>query len=316
MIKAEPLEIVSLLNASNKPEDKFETQLLLPAGENRQGEGGLRTKGYFKVGGIIPSSINPNSSNGKNSSSKEKPLITVVTVVFNGEQFLEETILSVVNQTYDSVEYIIIDGGSTDGTLDVIKKYEYAIDYWLSEKDDGIYDAMNKAIDLATGKWINFMNSGDSFYNKNVLCEVFNRNKYDDFEILYGNHQVIYPSGRKKFAKAGKIQSLWKGSQFCHQATFVKTQYHKLNKFNLYKKTAADYALFYSAWKANTTFNSLDVIIARFETGGVSDVKRIESIIERWTLVKEIESFKHIYYCFLVLVEISKKILKKVLREM
>ena len=103
------------------PNTAFKTVLFLPEGEGRQNEGGLRTQGYFK------------------HSLPDKPLITVITVVFNGEKYLEETILSVINQTYDNVEYIIIDGGSTDGTLDIISKYEYAIDYWVSEKDNGIY---------------------------------------------------------------------------------------------------------------------------------------------------------------------------------
>ena len=114
-------------------EDKFETILFLPESENRKGEGGLRTKGYFK------------------KSYDDKPLISIITVVFNGERYLEQTIQSVIDQTYDNVEYIIIDGGSTDGTLDIIKKYEDKIDYWVSEKDNGIYDAMNKGIKVCYG---------------------------------------------------------------------------------------------------------------------------------------------------------------------
>jgi len=97
----------------SKLEDKFETVLFLPEGEGRKGQGGLRTQGYFK------------------KSLPDKPLITVITVVFNGEEFLEETIQSVINQTYDNVEYIIIDGGSTDGNLVVVCNYEHVTDYWL-----------------------------------------------------------------------------------------------------------------------------------------------------------------------------------------
>ena len=117
--------------------------------------GGLRTRGIIKT------------------STPEYPLITVVTVVFNGEATLEQTIQSVVNQTYDNVEYIIVDGGSKDRTLDIIKKYEDRIDYWQSEPDKGIYDAMNKGIELANGDWINFMNSGDSFYNECVIKNIY-----------------------------------------------------------------------------------------------------------------------------------------------
>lgn len=151
----------------NRPEDKFETLLFLPPGEGRKGEGGLRTKGYFK------------------KSYEDKPLISVITVVLNGEKYLEETILSVLSQTYDNVEYIIIDGGSTDGTLDIIKKYEHAIDYWVSEKDKGIYDAMNKGINVASGEWLNFMNAGDRFAENNILkliyFEYFQNNSHVDF---------------------------------------------------------------------------------------------------------------------------------------
>jgi cellulose synthase/poly-beta-1,6-N-acetylglucosamine synthase-like glycosyltransferase len=152
-------------------EDKFETFLFLPEGEARQGEGGLRTQGCFK------------------KSFDDKPLISIVTVVYNGEAFLEETILSVINQAYDNVEYIIIDGGSTDRTIDIIKKYEDKLDYWISESDDGIYDAMNKGIDLVTGEWVNFVNSSDvlngNAYTVILDCLVKNSNKCDVIAFGY-----------------------------------------------------------------------------------------------------------------------------------
>ena len=106
-------------------------------------QGGLRTRGIFK------------------HSSNIKPLISVITVVLNGEKYLEEAILSVVKQTYDNVEYIIIDGGSTDKTIDIIRKYEHLIDYWISEKDNGLYNAMNKGIALSRGEFIGFVGSDD-----------------------------------------------------------------------------------------------------------------------------------------------------------
>ena len=99
----------------------------------------------------------------------KQPLITVVTVVYNDVKHIEDTILSVVNQTYPNIEYIIIDGGSTDGTVDIIKKYADHIAYWVSEPDKGIYDAMNKGLKKATGEWVNFMNSGDCFAQSKTL---------------------------------------------------------------------------------------------------------------------------------------------------
>lgn len=101
--------------------------------------------------------------------------LSVITVVYNGEAFLEDTIKSIINQTYENIEYIVIDGASTDGTLNIIKKYEDKIDYWVSESDLGIYDAMNKGIDVASGEFINFLNAGDRFVDEHVWKKYFHK---------------------------------------------------------------------------------------------------------------------------------------------
>jgi len=119
------------------------------------GEGGLRTQGCFK------------------KSYDNQPLISIITTVYNGEEFLEEAIKSVIDQTYDNVEFIIIDGSSTDETVNIIKKYEERVDYWISESDDGIYDAMNKGLVLAKGQYVYFMGSDDRLI-KNSLIRIFN----------------------------------------------------------------------------------------------------------------------------------------------
>ena len=231
----------STLNIQNSrfignPEDKFETWLFLPEGEGRQGEGGLRTKKFVKVSyeelrmkdeGLVLVDKRGNeyrdnsTSKIQNSSLNKKPLVSVITVVLNGEKYLEETIKSVINQNYDNVEYIIIDGGSTDGTLDIIKKYEDKIDYWVSEKDRGIYDAMNKGIDLANGDWINFMNAGDGFANMKILKRVFE--KISDEDLIYSD--TILKNGIKFYCDIKK-------NIIIHQSLIYKKKLH--NKFGKY----------------------------------------------------------------------------------
>lgn len=291
LIEADPILVANEVKHSNKPEDKFKTVLFLPKGEERKGPGGLRTKGYFK------------------KSFDEKPLISIITVVYNGEQFLEETIQSVINQTYDNIEYIIIDGGSTDGTVDIIKEHEEKIDYWVSKKDNGIYDAMNKGIDLVSGDWINFMNAGDSFYNNDVLEQLFTLNKFKNINIIYGNHKVIYPH-KTRIAKAGNIEDIWKGSQFCHQSSFVSAKVHRKHKFNLSNRIGADFELFYTFYKKKMNFKYIDIIVANYSAGGLSDIKRVDSIVGWWNVVDKNNRI-NFYYLYVILKEILKSLMKK-----
>ncbi|MDQ5767545.1 glycosyltransferase family 2 protein [Thiothrix subterranea] len=209
LVTREPPTIEEAPNAALK------TVLFLPEGEGRQGEGGLRTQGYFK------------------HSQPYKPLITVITVVFNGEKYLEETILSVINQTYDNMEYIIIDGGSTDGTLDVIRKYEDAIDYWVSEKDQGIYDAMNKGWRLTSEQsMILYLGAGDKIHTLPSASEL-EKNKQN---IVYGNVYIgnHFYSSRIDFR-------LKLGNTLHHQALLVPKKIHPHPPFNIKYKIYADY---------------------------------------------------------------------------
>ena len=276
---------------TKNPGATFETVLFLPPGEGRQGEGGLRTKGYFK------------------KSYDDKPLVSIITVVFNGKKYLEETIQSVINQTYDNVEYIIIDGGSTDGTLDIIHKYEHAIDYWVSERDGGIYDAMNKGIDVVSGEWINFMNAGDGFYADDTLEKIFTINDYKNIDVIYGNHNIIYPH-KTRIAKAGNIEDIWKGSQFCHQSSFIASNTHKANKFNP-SNISADFEFFYTLFREKKVFRYVDVVVANYSAGGVSDIKRVDSIVGRWNTIEK-DDRKNLNYIWMILKEILKGWVKNI----
>jgi len=242
-----------------------------------------------------------------------KPKISIITVVYNGAEYLEQTIQSVVNQTYDNVEYIIIDGASSDETLNIIKKYEDKIDYWVSEKDNGIYDAMNKGIDIASGKWINFMNAGDGFYTDNVLNELFSQNVLNNIDVLFGNHNVIYPH-KTRVAKAGNIENIWKGSQFCHQSTFVSAKVHKVNKFNLSNRIGADFEFFYILNKKKKSFKYIDIIIANYSAGGLSDIKRVDSIVGRWNVIDK-NTKVNLYYIWTILKEIFKTWVKQIFKK-
>lgn len=251
--------------------------------------------------------------NSQKKSYDNKPLISIITVVYNGEKHLEETILSVLNQTYDNIEYIIIDGGSTDGTVEIIKKYEERIDYWVSERDSGIYDAMNKGIDVVSGEWINFMNVGDSFFDDNVLDVVFTKNKFENIDVIYGNHKVVYPN-KTRIAEAGSMRDIWKGSQFCHQSSFIYSTFHKSKRYNICNKIGADFEFFYTAFKNGAKFGYVDVVMTNYAAGGISDVKRVESVVERWNIIdKSIKT--NFYYIWLIIKEMLKHQIKKLIKK-
>lgn len=194
----------------------------------------------------------------------KKPLISVVTVSYNAVSTIEQTILSVINQTYPHIEYIIIDGGSTDGTVDIIKKYADKIAYWVSEPDKGIYDAMNKGIKVATGEWINFMNCGDSFIDYNVLDQIkihFQTNA----DVIYGN-TIIKTMGKKYLLLPDKLGNLLKHLIFCHQSSFVKTKLAIENLFQIKYKYVADYNLFYTLYLQNKYFLYVNIPVANYLT--------------------------------------------------
>jgi len=137
------------------------------------------------------------------------PNITIITVSYNAVKTIEDTILSVINQTYPNIEYIIIDGGSTDGTLDIIKKYQDKITYWVSEPDKGIYDAMNKGTLKATGVWLNFMNAGDTFYDHQVLEKVFKDKDWSNTDVIYGDVVYVYPN-KEEIRKTTSLKRITK----------------------------------------------------------------------------------------------------------
>jgi len=236
-------------------------------------------------------------------------LITIITVSYNAVTVIEETIKSVLNQTYKNIEYIIIDGGSTDGTKEVIKKYANQLSYWISEPDKGIYDAMNKGISKANGEWINFMNAGDSFVDNNVLEKV-SKFLNNGFGITFGD-TIVEKNGKKIIHYATpfyKKEKLHHKMGFNHQSTFVRTDLAKKNPFDLKYKLAADYNMIISLYRAGAKFNQLNFAIALYDLNGISNKKTFKHALETLTIDNRFPSIFN--YIFAQIISIKVRIIK------
>lgn len=190
--------------------------------------------------------------------------ITVVTIAFNCVKDIEITLKSVVSQTYKNIEYIVIDGASSDGTLDIINKYSDKISYIVSEPDNGIYDAMNKGLKLATGDWIIFMNAGDSFADNDVISDI---RFQDNLVCIYGNAIYLRENGEEyKIAKEPDYIR-WRNMPTTHQAFFLRTDDAKSIGFDMSYKYDADYNMIYQIYMKyqGKGFKHINRTICRYE---------------------------------------------------
>lgn len=174
-------------------------------------------------------------------SNNQLPKISIITITYNAEGHIEKTLKSVMEQEYENIEYIIVDGRSTDDTMRIIGRYSDRIDLVISEPDKGIYDAMNKGLSHVTGKWVNFLNAGDLFYNSQTLKEIFNELP-EDIKLVYGDWINVNNKGLYRYIQSNPVLSMKKlGRKFQmnHQSLFVKTDH--LPKYDLSYKIKADY---------------------------------------------------------------------------
>lgn len=206
--------------------------------------------------------------------------ISVVTVAYNAVSSIEDTIQSILSQDYKDYEYLVIDGGSTDGTTAVIDRYLSHIDYYVSEPDKGIYDAMNKAIDVANGEWILFLNSGDKFASSSVLSSISTyMSLCPDSSVIYGDTIIKYPWGSfKSIGKAISLNDMY--LPFCHQSTFVRTELMKQYKFDLSYKVVADYNFFYQLHCLGKKFLHVSELVAEYDMDGYSSHRVLELYCE------------------------------------
>jgi len=268
------------------------------------------TADHVNTFGKIEGGLRPFDKFRKHSQPNQ-PLITVITVVRNGCQLLDKTINNVLNQTYGNIEYIIVDGASTDGTLEIIKRYDGRLAYWISEPDKGLYDAMNKGIDLALGDWINFMNAGDTFYALDTVQRVMQGN-HEDADLVYGHCQMVYENGFSLIWKSLTTDRLWKGMICRHQSVFTRSAICKKIHFDLRYAISADFAFLYSCYNLKKRFFRLDLIVSSITLGGYSDINLVQAFQDnRRIVIRHENSIKvRIYYGYRILLFRVKTIIK------
>lgn len=243
-----------------------------------------------------------------------KPTLSIVTVVFNGEEFLEKTIRSVINQTYQNIEYIIIDGDSTDRTNEIITVYKKQIALVLRESDDGIYDAMNKGINLATGDFILFINAGDELFDIDVVTRLFEN--FDNEDAFYGNTQLVNDQGqaicRTEVPGTLTWNSLLFGMVISHQSIIISTKC--INDYDLQYKVVSDHDWIISALKKCRKVKNSKLIISKYLVGGFSNQNFYISWRERLNITFSYYGTLGVFInVFLFIKAIAKRFIKKIL---
>lgn len=243
---------------------------------------------------------------------------SIITVVYNGENVIQKTINSIINQTYKNIEYIIIDGNSKDNTINICNKYKNKIYLIISEPDQGIYDAMNKGIKSATGDYIIFMNSGDLFASENTLSTISNQIKKKFYKInpdfIYGDSIEECIDGSNFFYKKARTHKfIWYGMFTHHQSMIYKTDIINSNLIMYNQKffIAADYQFTFEFLNHCSLVEQLKYPICIFERGGMSSKWEKEGLKQQWEIRRSI--FKYgIVKCFLItLILITAGLMRK-----
>jgi len=217
-----------------------------------------------------------------------KPFISIITVTLNSKQYLEDTIKSVINQTYPFIEYIIVDGQSTDGTLDIIKKYQPYITRWISEVDSGITEAMNKGITMASGEFILFLHSDDYLVEKNSIKKAVNFMEGNEdifaFTVIFSQKNSTYKIIPRKWNWFVNLKI-----PFCHQGVFCRKQlFNELGLFDTRFSIDADYDFLLRVYKKKYQVKTIDYSIATMRDTGISSRKDWYSLKKRFAEEKQV----------------------------
>ena len=225
-----------------------------------------------------------------NLKTKPNPLITVVTVCYNSVDMIEKTLKSVIEQSYSNKEYVVIDGASTDGTKKIVERYIDSIDFFMSEPDNGIYHAMNKAVTVAKGEWIIFMNAGDVFVD-NAVLEKVSYSLSATIDVLYGDILTSRNTELVLKEAPSEIKSMHR-MPFCHQAVFTRTSLLRSFPFDEKYKMSADFKLYKQLNRENATFRRLPLPITIYDRTGLSNSQRARGLGENIAVIKEIDNWQ------------------------
>jgi len=261
--------------------------------DNLQVEGGLRFRNIYK-----------NSLSGK-------PLLSVITVVFNGATTLKDTIESVIKQSYENIEYIVVDGGSTDATIDILRNYDNAIDYWISEKDKGIYDAMNKGVSLSSGEYVGMLNSDDMFSDDNVLQNIVDRFNQEKVDAVFSCLNIVDKNNLNKVLRKYRVAKLNSallriGVMPPHPTFYCKKScYEKAGLYKTNYKIAADFEMLVRLLiKHKISWSFIDKVTVNMRSGGLSNsgiMARVKLNLEIIRACKENDFYTNMLFILLKL---------------
>ena len=222
-------------------------------------------------------------------------IISIIVVSLNTKIDFLKTLASIKKQTYNNYEIIVIDGDSKDGTKKEILNKKNLISKYIIEKDNGIYHAMNKGIKISSGNWIIFMNSGDIFFNKNVLKD-FDSEKFTKFDIIYGD-TVVKTNEFMYLVTSNRFNNNTLFMPFCHQSVFVKSKILKKRKFSLNYKFSSDFDFFLFCYLNKKRFKRINKIISKVKSGGLADRNRQKVINENIDIISK-NGNKRLFYSF------------------
>ena len=219
-------------------------------------------------------------------SADGKPVVSVITVVFNGASHLQATIDAVAGQKYPHLQHIVIDGGSTDGSVSIIERNQAKLAHWKSEPDRGVYDAMNKGIDAVTDpeSYVLFANADDTLFSPDAIEQVIAKSSGED--LVYG--KMIFSDGDISGTLGREVQLADLAREtLCHPATFVKRRvFDSVGKFDTDYTIAADYDFIVRCFSAGVTTRFVDVVVSRMRMGGLSDDRFMLSCSERKKVIR------------------------------